>query len=139
MLAGLVEDFQYRVSNHLLHLELNTVWREVRTACEALEVVVIREDPSGSSILTLDLDPGCHGHGKFVSGVNTRRAVFGAQFVGLWLEESRTKGNHQSLTRSVWELPPLKILFIEDQNLRRDVTRLTSWHLHYQMQRRDAK
>ena len=81
--------------------------------------MVIREDPSVSSILTLGPDPGCRGCRRFVSGVNTRRAVFGAQFVGLQSREPRPNGNNPPSTRSFWD-PPLKILFIKDQNLRQD-------------------
>ena len=52
---GLITEFQYRLSDHLLYLELDTVWREDRTACGALEAVVIREDPSVNSAITLDV------------------------------------------------------------------------------------
>ena len=91
---GLVTGFQYRLSDHLLHLELDKVWRENGMACGALEAVAVREDPSVSSIPILEADPDCRGRRRFRSDIDTRWAVFGAQFVGLMPRESGTNGNH---------------------------------------------
>ena len=103
--SGLVNHFQHRVMDHNRHQELNTMVREDGMAYGALKVTVIRENPSVSSVLTLEPDPEFQRQGRFGSDVNTRHAVFGAHFLGLRSRESSPNGNHPSSTISVSDIP----------------------------------
>ena len=75
-----------------------------------LEAVITRDDQSGAEsgfdIVALGSDPEWRTRGSLGSDDNMRRAVFGAQFVGLRPIGSRLHATYPPLIRLVWDLSP---------------------------------